>query len=131
MINLFKDIRLIVLEVGNIRPNQLIRHSQCQRVIWRSISTTLMLHTRNTCIDNMQVRRPIFRAPANVGVSQRFNMRSDSARSVSIAHALNVRLNISIAIQICGVEVYASIVAHSTEEGAPNEDGGSKWTSNC
>ena len=76
----------------------------------------------------MQKQRQIFRAPANVGVSQCVNMRSNGALLVGIAHAFKMRLNISIAIQICGVEIYASIVAHSTEDGATYEDDGSVST---
>jgi len=88
-----------------------------------------MLHTRNTCIADLQVGRQIFRAPANVSVSHRFNVRSDDARTVSVAHGFKIRLNICVAIQIFGVEVYASTALHSTEDGALNDDYGFRWTS--
>ena len=74
-----------------------------------------MLHTMNTWIEDMQVRRPFIEAVDYVLSSQCINMRSEGALSALVAHGFNIRLNICVATQICGVEVYASTTSHSTE----------------
>ena len=76
----------------------------------------------NTCIQDIQVRRQNFQAPAIVGFSQCIITRADAAFNVTVAHVFKIRLNICIAIQIDGAVVYASTASHSTVEGALNFD---------